>query len=395
MSGADAGSPSGLRASNRERILALLRARGPMSQADLARASGLSPATISGIARELREAGWLEDDDEPNPARPARGRALALSRSAGVAVGIDFGHSHVRVAVADLAHTVLAEAEEPLDVDHEADEGVALAGRLVRRLLDEVGVAADRVTGVGMGLPGPLRRDGGEVGDSSILPGWIGARPEELMHSELGLPVRVENDANLGALAEIVWGAGRDCADLVYVKVATGVGAGLVLNGRLYHGAGGTAGEIGHVTIDDAGPVCRCGNRGCLEAFAGAEAVLEPLRRRHGDRLTLRQVVLQAQAGDVGCRRVIADAGRALGQVVAGTCNLLAPERVLVGGELAQAGDLLLEPLRNAVGRSAIAATREVPVLAGVLGERAEVLGAVALVLRESQRFVAEPQRVL
>jgi predicted NBD/HSP70 family sugar kinase len=214
------------------------------------------------------------------------------------------------------------------------------------------------------------------------------------MHAELGLPVRVENDANLGALAEIVWGAGRDCTDLVYVKVATGVGAGLVLNGRLYHGAGGTAGEIGHVTIDDSGPICRCGNRGCLEAFAGAEAVLEPLRRRHGDRLTLRQVVLQAQAGDVGCRRVIADAGRALGRAVAGTCNLLSPERVLVGGELAQAADLLLEPLREAVGRSAIAATREVPIRAGVLGERAEVLGAVALVLRESQRFVAEPERV-
>jgi DNA-binding Lrp family transcriptional regulator len=202
MSDPDAGSPSGLRASNRERILALLRARGPMSQADLARASGLSPATISGIARELREAGWLEEDDADSP---ARGRALALSRSAGVAVGIDFGHSHVRVAVADLAHTVLAEAEDPLDVDHEADEGVALAGRLVRRLLDEVGVAADRVTGVGMGLPGPLRRDSGEVGDSAILPGWIGARPEALMEAELGLPVRVENDANLGALAEIVW----------------------------------------------------------------------------------------------------------------------------------------------------------------------------------------------
>jgi predicted NBD/HSP70 family sugar kinase len=148
------------------------------------------------------------------------------------------------------------------------------------------------------------------------------------------------------------------------------------------------------VTIAETGPVCRCGNRGCLEAFAGAEAVLEPLRRRHGEPLTLRQVVLQAQAGDVGCRRVIADAGHALGIAVAGVCNLLAPERVLVGGELAQAGDLLLEPLRDAVGRSAIAATREVPVVAGVLGERAEVLGAVALVLRESQRFVAEPARL-
>jgi predicted NBD/HSP70 family sugar kinase/biotin operon repressor len=384
----DPSAPSGVRASNRDRILMLLRARGPMSQADLARASGLSPATISSIARELREDGWLEESAGETP---ARGRALALSRSAGVAVGIDFGHSHVRVAIADLAHTVLAEAEEHLDVDHEAHEGVALAGRLVRALLEELDVGTDRVTGVGMGLPAPLRRDTGEVGDSAILPGWIGARPEELMRTELGLAVRVENDANLGALAEIVWGAGRGCTDLVYVKVATGVGAGLVLNGRLYHGSSGTAGELGHMTIDEGGPVCRCGNRGCLEAFAGAEAVLEPLRRRHGERLTLRQVVLQAQAGDVGCRRVVADAGRALGIAVAGVCNLLAPERVLVGGELAQAGEVLLEPLRASVGRSAIAATREVPVLAGVLGERAEVLGAVALVLRESQRFVAEP----
>jgi len=378
----------GVRAANRDRILDLLRSAGPMSQADLARASGLSPATVSSLARELREDGWLEPDDGDGP---ARGRPLALSRSAGVAVGIDFGHSHVRVAVADLAHTILAEAEEALDVDHEAHEGVALAGRLVRSLLEQVGVGADRVTGVGMGLPGPLRHETGEVGDSSILPGWIGSRPEELMQAELGLPVRVENDANLGALAEIVWGAGRGSSDLVYVKVATGVGAGLVLNGRLYHGSSGTAGEIGHVTIDESGPVCRCGNRGCLEAFAGAEAVLDPLRRRHGERLTLRQAVLQAQAGDVGCARVIGDAGRALGLAVAGACNLLAPERVLVGGELAQAGELLLDPLREALARSAIAATRDVPVLAGVLGERAEVLGAVALVLRESQRFVAEP----
>ena len=160
------GGAPGVRAANRERILDLLRTRGPMSQADLARASGLSPATISSLARELREDGWLEPDDGDVS---ARGRPLALSRSAGVAVGIDFGHSHVRVAVADLAHTVLAEAEEALDVDHEAHEGLALAGRLVRALLDEVGVAADRVTGVGMGLPGPLRRETGEVGDSSIV----------------------------------------------------------------------------------------------------------------------------------------------------------------------------------------------------------------------------------
>jgi predicted NBD/HSP70 family sugar kinase len=247
------------------------------------------------------------------------------------------------------------------------------------------------VTGVGMGLPGPLRRDTGEIGDSAILPGWIGAKPEEMMSEELGLAVRVENDANLGALAEIVWGGGRGCAELLYVKVASGVGAGLVLNGRLYEGHAGTAGEIGHVTVDESGPVCRCGNRGCLEVFAGAEAVLEPLRRRHGRRISLRQVIALAHEGDLGCRRVIGDAGRSLGLVIAGTCNLLAPERVIVGGELAAAGEILLEPLRAVVRRSAIASLRATPVLEGVLGDRAEVLGAVALVLRESRRYVAEP----
>src|SRR3954454_1754850 len=380
------GSPSELRASNRDRLTALLRSNGPMTQADLARASGLSPATVSSIARELREDGWLEDYTSQG-----RGAVLTLSRSAGVAVGIDFGHKHVRVAIADLGHEVLGETVEPLDVDHAADEGIALAGRMVRHLLDEVGASADHVTGVGMGLPGPLRRDNGEVGDSAILPGWIQRRPGELMQAALGLPVLVENDANLGALAEIVWGAGRGCSDVVYVKVASGVGAGLVLDNRIYRGFGGTAGEIGHLTINETGPVCRCGNRGCLEVYAGADGLLEPLRRHGGGPLTVRAVITLAAEGDAGAQRAIADAGRALGLAVASVCNLLAPQRVIVGGELAQAGDVLLNPMRDCVHRSAIASARQTPTPAGVLGERAEVLGAVALVLRESGRGPAEP----
>jgi predicted NBD/HSP70 family sugar kinase len=386
VSASQSGSHTSLRAANRERVLALLRSQGPMTQAQLARASGLSPATVSSIARDLREEGWLDGADEG----AGRRAALALSRSAGVAVGIDFGKTHVRVVVSDLAHEVLAETEQPHDVDHAAAAGVALAGSLVRGLLDEVGAVSSHVTGVGMGLPGPLRLDTGEVGDSSILPGWIGARPEQLMSEELGLPVRVENDANLGALAEVVWGAGRGCTDVVYVKAATGVGAGLVLNGRLYHGVGGTAGEIGHITVDETGPICRCGNRGCLETFAGGEAVVAPLRQHYGE-IALRDVITHPQAGEPGCRRVLHDAGRALGLAVAGVCNLLAPERVIVGGELAQAGDILLDDVRAMVRRTAIGAARELPVVAGVLGERAEVLGAVALVLRESRRYVAEP----
>jgi predicted NBD/HSP70 family sugar kinase len=211
------------------------------------------------------------------------------------------------------------------------------------------------------------------------------------MEAELGLPVLVENDANLGALAEIVWGAGRGCSDVVYVKVASGVGAGLVLDNRIYRGFGGTAGEIGHLTINETGPVCRCGNRGCLEVYAGAEGLLEPLRRPSGGPSTVRAAIKMAADGDVGAQRVISDAGRALGLAVAGVCNLLSPQLVIVGGELVQAGDVLLNPVREIVRRSAVASARQTPITAGVLGDRAEVLGAVALVLRESRRVVAEP----
>src|SRR3954452_23805350 len=371
MNGRVPGSSRELRAANRERLVALLRARGPMTQAEMARASGLSPATVSSIAAELRVEGWI-----------GPGRELALSRSAGVAVGVDFGHTHVRVAVADLAHTVLAEMEEAVEVDQSAADGIAVAGRLVRRLLDETGSSS--VTGVGMGLPGPLTGD--EGGDSAILPGWIGTHPEAMLSEELGLPVRVDNDANLGALAETVWGAGRGCSDLVYVKAATGIGAGLVLGGRLYRGATGTAGELGHLPVDETGPICRCGNRGCLETLAGAEAVLEPLRRRRAGITSLRDVIEAAAGGDRACARVIEDAGRALGRGVAGACNLLGPERVVVGGELSRAGDLLLDPLRASLRRATIGAVRDVDVVGGVLGERAEVLGAVALVLRGADR---------
>jgi predicted NBD/HSP70 family sugar kinase len=381
------GSPTGLRAANRDRILRLLRTRGAMTQAELARASGLSPATVSSIARELRDGGWLKGGEAGG-----RGTALVLDGAAGIALGIDFDHDHLRVAVADLAHTILAEAEEPLDTDHAAHEGIALAGRLVRGLLAQAGVAPERVAGVGMGIPGPLPAAGGAIGDSAILPAWIGIEPGALMSSELGIDVLVENDANLGALAECVWGAGRGHSDVLYVKAGAGVGAGLMLGGRLHRGARGTAGELGHLTIDPSGPVCRCGNRGCVEALTGAEAIVGLLRPRHGASLTLADVIELARAGDHGCRLVIGDAGRTLGLAVAGACNLLAPELVIVGGELAQAGDLLLDPLRAAVRRAGIAAMREIPVTAGVLGERAEVLGAVALALSESPRYVEDPR---
>ncbi len=224
------------------------------------------------------------------------------------------------------------------------------------------------------------------MGSSAILPGWEGLQVAREMEGRLGVPVRVDNDANLGALAELFWGAGEGAADLVYLKVATGIGAGLIFQGRLFHGAGGTAGEIGHLTIDEHGPMCRCGNRGCLETFAAGDALVELLRSSLGHELTAEEIVDQAIEGDVACRRAIADAGRHLGHAVGAICNLINPSRVVVGGSIGQAGDLLLGEMREAVRRRAVlSAAQDVEIVAGVLGERAEVLGAVALVLGDAE----------
>jgi predicted NBD/HSP70 family sugar kinase len=173
----------------------------------------------------------------------------------------------------------------------------------------------------------------------------------------------------------------------VYLKVASGIGAGLILNGRLYRGSSGLAGELGHLLVDPEGLVCRCGNRGCLETLAATGALVELLRRSHGEDVTVARMLELARAGDLGCRRVIADAGRAIGQAVSMLLNVLNPELLVVGGDLAAAGDLLLDGVRESIARAALPSAADAArVVAGVLGERAQVLGAIALVVSEADR---------
>ncbi len=376
------GSQSSLHRANLERVVRAVRLAGSLTQAEIARSTGLSAATVSNIVRELRDNGTVQVT--PTSSGGRRARSVSLSGDAGVVVGVDFGHSHLRVAVGNLAHQVLAEQSEPIDVDASAAESFDRAERLIGRLIEATGVGQDKVIGVGLGVPGPIDVATGVLGSTAILPSWGGVNPREELATRLGMPVAVDNDANLGALGELVWGAGRGVKDLAYIKVASGVGAGLVINGRIYRGPGGTAGEIGHITLDESGPVCRCGNRGCLETFTAARHVLELLRGSHGPDLTVPQVVQMAREGDPGCRRVIADVGRHVGMGVANLCNLLNPSRVVLGGDLAEAGELVLGPIRESVARYAIpSAARQLSVVPGALGGRAEVLGALALVLSE------------
>jgi predicted NBD/HSP70 family sugar kinase len=387
------GSLASLREGNRRRVIDALRERGVASRAELARITGLSRSTVSTIVTDLLESGLANEregsvDGEVHAGRPPV--MVALNSKAGLALGIDFGHRHLRVAVSDLSHTVLAETWRELDVDHSADEGLDTAAAFVDDVLAEAEVDRNRVIGVGMGLPAPIDRATGAVQASSILPGWVGVDAAAEASRRLNLPVQVENDANLGALAELVWGAGRGRSDLAYIKVSSGIGAGLISGGRLQHGVGGTAGEIGHTVLADGGPVCRCGNRGCLETLASSRAIAQLLSASRGEVISTRRLLELSAAGDAAAQRLIGDAGRAIGIAVANLCNLLNPECVIVGGDLSGAGEVLLEPLRETARRNAIPSAGEaLEVTGGVLGERAELLGALALVMHESERFAA------
>ncbi|HEY8634237.1 MAG TPA: ROK family transcriptional regulator [Candidatus Dormibacteraeota bacterium] len=373
-----------LRDRNRERVVGALRERGHISQSEIARMTGLSRTTVHTLVTELKDSGVVHEVETGVPDfRGGRPAVLLMLRDSSLAVvGIDFGHSHVGVAVANVGHDVLAERRCDLDVSHDAKTALDTAARMVEEVLAEAHVERRSVIGAGIGIPGPLDRARGAAGSATILPGWTGIRIRSDMRDRLAMPVEIENDANLGALAELTWGAGRECSNFAYIKAATGIGAGLVVDGRLLRGASGTAGEIGHTTLDESGALCYCGNRGCLETVASGPAILQLVGQGDDRTLTLDRVIDLAAEGDVRCRRALSDAGREIGVAVAGLCNLINPERVIVGGLLSRANDVLLQPLRESIRRHAVqAAAEKVEVVQAVFVERAELLGALALAL--------------
>jgi predicted NBD/HSP70 family sugar kinase len=361
-----------------------------VSRSDLARMTGLSRTTVGTLVADLQARGLVSEHDDGGR-QPGRGRPpvfLRLEPSAGVAVGIDFDHDRVRVALADLSSNVLAEDEREIDVDHSSEAAIGTAVELVATLRGEAGVGVAELVGAGVGLPGPIDRRSGTLGSTAILPGWAGLAARRELSRRLGLHVEVDNDANLGALAEASFGAARGRANIVYVRIGSGLGAGLVLGGRLYHGAVGLAGEIGHVQVQAEGAVCRCGNRGCLETVAAEEGLSALLRPSLGRGVTTREIVSLAGAGDLGARRVVNDAGRAVGRVLADLCNALNPEAIVVGGELSEAGEPLLGGIRESLDRYALpGAAQVVEVVHGALGDRAEVLGALALVIGNTEEL--------
>ena len=376
-----------IKAANRASIVDVLRRGGSATRAELMAATGLSRATVSGLVSEMRSHG-LVSEQRPHVSggfgRPPA--AIVLNRSAGLAIGVDVGVRHVAVAVGDLSHRVLAERWVALPHGHSARNGARTVLRSIEETLSEADADPGQLVGAAISIAAPISPETGRMMVPGVLGGWNGPELASQVAHRWDIPVAVENDANLGALGEWTWGDAKGAKTLLYIKIASRVGLGIVIDGAIYHGAEGWAGELGHVTVDPEGEQCWCGQRGCLEMYVGGEGLIRRVGVASGNQIDLRDLVAHAQEMSPELPGLIKRGAEVLGQAVSTLALLFNPSAIVLGGEVAMFGDLLLEPVREAV--QAVPFGSPVRVELSSLKDHASVAGALALVLSDASRFV-------
>jgi len=334
---------------------------------------------VSNIVKELTAAGLLHTSFTSRSGR--RATLVSLARQLGLVAGVHFSSRQLHVAIADATRTIVTQSSLPLALDHRHDAELDRLAILLGDMMESLGGSVTDILAVGMALPAPIDPRTGKVSTRGLLRGWEGVDVAASLQARIGRPVFVDSEANLGGLAEAREGGARTVSSSVFIRVGHSISAGLIVRGDLFRGVNGKAGQIGHVTIDENGPICRCSNRGCLETYAGGPALLSLFPPGEGMQ-RLGDLLQAAEAGDGSARRVIADAGRHIGVALASLCNLFDPELIVVGGELSQAGEILMAPMRHSLERSALAGAGGLPEIIGAsFGEWAETRGAIAIAL--------------
>ena len=373
-------------------VLNLVWEERQVSRAAIARSTRRSRSTISDVVGRLLGTGLVAEVGTGESRGGRRPILIGFQDQAGVILGVDVGASHVSVMLTDLRGRALAWMERPHPVRSDPRGAEALIVELGDGCLRAWNGDRSRLTGIGVAVPSPVDPRSPDRVLARILPAWRGHTILRRLHDEFGVPVFVDNDANLGAVAERWWGQAVGIDDFVYLKVATGVGAGIMIGGEIHRGATGVAGEIGHVAIDPNGPACVCGNRGCLATFVGTEQLVARARDLcacHPDSALagdpepdIRAIEDAALQDDPLAIQVVREAADRLGVVVAGMLNLLNPGSVILGGSLARAGERLIKPLREAVAaRTLVHSAADADIRVSELGERAVALGAATQVL--------------
>jgi glucokinase-like ROK family protein len=374
------------------RILAQLLDEGPLSKAQLADRLQVSRTTIAAEVARLVEVG-LAQDAGPAASRGGR-RSTLVDLSEDVHfVGISIGATGMSVGVTDGRLAVLATRHQACDIRQGPEVVLAAAIALVREVIEEVGVTS--LMGAGVGVPGPVDFGRGVSVSPPIMPGWDGYPVRDAVSRELGCPVVLDNDVNVLAVGEQHAGVARGARDFLFVKIGTGIGCGIVIEGELYRGVNGCAGDIGHIRVEDFGPTCACGNTGCLEAFSGGAALardataaarsgrspaLAALLEEKGE-LTAADVGHAVAQGDAQAVQLIRDSGRHIGQVLAGLVSFFNPGLIVIGGRVTGLGHALLAEVRGVTYRRSLPlATGNLPIVLSELGDEGGVIGAARLI---------------
>ena len=366
-------------------LLRLIRAGEGTTRADLAARTGLARSTITQRLEQLHARGLLREVGGTASTGGRPPMLLTFNEDAGVVLAADLGATHGRLAVTDLAGKVLAEETAEMAITNGPEEVLGWADERFDALLDEIGRSDDDVRGIGIGVPGPVEHATGRPRNPPIMPGWDGYPIPERFTDRRHAPVLVDNDVNIMALGEH-WTSWSRVEHLLYVKVATGIGCGIVLGGGIHRGAEGAAGDIGHIrisAIDESDLIlCSCGNVGCLEAQAGGAAMAKRLRDAGLDAPGARAVVDLARAGEPAAVKLVRDSARMIGEVLAASVNLYNPSVIVIGGDIADAREQLLAGIREVIyQRSLPLATRHLRIVPSQLADRAGVIGAAVMMI--------------
>lgn len=384
---------AGVREQNRRRLIIEVMIKSDR-QSRIARRLGMSGASVSGAIQELSSEGIVASGREPAN-RKGHSSIVRLTPMRGVALGIDLGFRRTAVIGrrVDRPHTEISVRRQDEGAMRGFKQMLTTIEGMIAEVLENIGQNLADVVSVGIAVPRMINPRTGRF-TTPVLPPWDHAdEPAEALEQLLKVRVAIDNDANLGAMAEQIYGLDEPIETVVYVKASTGVGAGIMYGDKLLRGDRGMAGEIGHLTVDRDGDICLCGGRGCLDTVIGAETLLSQLnqaRRRATLGLTsLTALIDSANSGDAACRRILSDAGRNLGFALAQLCNIVNPRLVVVGGELATAKELVLEPCAQEMRRYALSGAVNsgdgFDLRASALDGLAEAQGALILGLRSRQ----------
>jgi len=379
-------------------LVDLIQKHGELTKGGLVDCTDHSRTKITSSIHSLLQKKFILENQDSEYSGGRRSRTFSLNGELGFVAGVDIGATSIDLAVADFSRRILIRYNEDALVGNGPIKILGRVCNLLEKILREKGLNPANLRGIGIGVPGPVDFSNGTVVSPPIMPGWD--RYPVIQTVQQWFPsanVVIDNDVNVMALGEMNQGMGMGVNNLIFVKMGTGIGAGIISQGQIYRGASGCAGDIGHISIDKSGPLCRCGNKGCLEALAGGPALAErslnaaqagksPILlkyyEKNGGKLSAQDVGNAAREGDALSIEIIRESGQMVGDVIASLVNFFNPDMIVIGGGLSNLGNLLLSSIRQAVlNRSLPLATRNLEIVFSGIGEDAGVIGAVNLAM--------------